>query len=510
MKTKQRFILVLILTILGVSQIGTISAADAAIMQVNTSDYYLKAGQENTITINMKNTGDYKLYDVEAFLTSTTNGLSVLSGAQTVYSEIDKGKTKSYEPVIYVDSSVALGAYSLSLNVIYRRFGAEQDSSITVPITVVVNEGYIPKIKFTPDLDSLKVKSGAENEVALSFTNNWDHELVDIEFALSSSTSSISIIDDLSLKVGSLQPGEQATITPTISIVEGTPLSVYSITATASYQDADENRYYQTYSVPINVASASAVRNTILTIDEMQVVEETVQPGDIFTVQFTIKCTGADAYDLLGSINFAATSPISPISPSIVSIGDLDAGETTTVTYSLLASGSISAGQYPVTATISYTNNRGEPRTLTETMTVLIDGLIDFEFLDIPSELAAPGETKELEADLLLIGTESVEFVSIGVTEDDVIQRVSGSDEYIGAVDPDSPIPFDINYKIDPDAPEGEHELKLSVKYRDHLNREHEEQIGLDITIGEKVDDTPEPQQSGIWTWIRRLLGLGP
>lgn len=510
MKTKQSLTIILILTLAVVSQIGTISAADAAILQVSTSDYYLIAGQDNTIKISLKNTGDYKLYDVEAFLTSETSGLSVLSEVQKVYSEIDKGKTKSYEPVIYVDPSVELGAYTLSLDIIYRRFGANQDSSVTVPITVIVNEGYIPKIKFTPDLDNLKVKSGAVNDVELVFTNNWEENLVDIEFALSSSTSSITIIDELSLKVDRLEPGEQAVITPTISVVEGTALSVYSIKATVSYKDVDENRYYQTYTVPINVASASAVRTTVLTLDEMKVVEETVQPGDIFTVEFTIMCTGADAYDLLSSISFASTTPISPISPSIVNIGDLEADETTKVEYSLLTSGSISAGQYPVTATISYTNNRGVEKTLTETMTVLVDGLIDFEFLDIPSETAAAGETKELEADLLLIGTESVEFVSIGVVEDEVVKRVSGSDEYIGAVDPDSPIPFDINYKVDPDAPEGEHELKLSVKYRDHLNREHEEQIGLDITIGELVDDNPEPQQGGIWVWIRRLLGLGP
>ena len=52
MKTKQRFTLALIFTILVISQIGTVSAADAAILEVSTSDYYLKAGQENTITIN--------------------------------------------------------------------------------------------------------------------------------------------------------------------------------------------------------------------------------------------------------------------------------------------------------------------------------------------------------------------------------------------------------------------------------------------------------------------------
>ena len=510
MKTKQCFTIALILTVLVVSQIGMVSASDSAILEVSASNIYMAAGQNNQFTVTLRNTGDTGLFDLEVFLTSSTSGITVLSEAHKVYTEIAKGKTSSYSPTLYIDPSVALGAYTISLTANYIRPGLETATSITVPITIIVDEGYIPKIKFTPELEELKVKSGAMNDVELVFTNNWNEEVVDVEFALSSSTNNIAIFDNLSLDVDSLMPGEQAAITPTISVVEGTPLSVYSITATASYKDTDGNRYYQTYSVPINVASASAVRTTVLTLEEMHVVEDTVLPGDIFTVEISVSCTGADAYDLLGSISFASTTPISTIGPSIVNIGDIIAGETKTVEYSLLASGSISAGQYPMITTITYTNNRGVASTLTETMTILVDGLIDFDLLDTPSITASAGSSQEFEADLLLIGTESVEFVSIGVVEDDVITRVSGSDEYIGAVDPDSPIPFDVNYKINPDASQGEHELKLNVKYRDHLNKEHEEQIGISINIGELIDETPEPTQGGFWTWIRRLLGLGP
>ena len=116
----------------------------------------------------------------------------------------------------------------------------------------------------------------------------------------------------------------------------------------------------------------------------------------------------------------------------------------------------------------------------------------------VPGATVPVGETSELEADLLLIGTESVQFVAIGVVEDGVIERVSGSDEYIGAVDPDSPIPFDIKYKVRDDAPEGSHELTLSVQYRDHLNKEHVDEMTLSVEIGGVVDDLPEPEQGGI------------
>jgi hypothetical protein len=243
----------------------------------------------------------------------------------------------------------------------------------------------------------------------------------------------------------------------------------------------------------------------------MEVLQERVRPGDAFDVQLEVQCSGADAYELLSRLSFGAVTSISPLSPTTSSLGDLEAGATAVVTYRLLASGGIAAGQYPVTATVTYTTSRGATGSLTETLTVMVEGLIEFDLIDTPTETVRRGETKELEADLLLIGTESVDFVSIGLVEDDVFRRVAGSTEYIGAVDPDSPIPFDINLKVAEDAEEGDHELTLSIEYRDHLNREHEEQLEFTLSVG---GDASQPGQdteaSGFWVWIRRLLGLGP
>jgi hypothetical protein len=492
------------------AQIKPVYSGDSPIIQVGTKDIYLKAGQENTIEIILKNTGDYKVYDIEAFLSSTVSGITVLKKANNVFTEIEADKSSSYEPILYVDETVPLGAYSLSLTVMYRRSGYVISQTITVPIGIVISEAFTPKIVYSPSLASVEVKSGMLNDVEFNFINAWNETIKLLELVLSSPVNGITIQEGIFEEYENIAPGDRFTLNPTIAIIEGTTLGTYSMVATASYEDLDGTRFYQSFILPINVASAAAVRTTIVTIEKMNVIEESIQPGDTFTIELEIACSGADAYDLISSLIFSPTNPISPMSPSIINLGDLECKETTEVSYRLLASGSISAGQYPITMSISYTTNRGEDKILSETLTILVDSLVDFELLDEPSELVSPGETKELEADLLLIGTESVDFVSIGIVEDDIIRRVSGSDEYIGAVDPDSPIPFDINYRIDEDASEGEHEMKLNVKYRDHLNREHEEELGIEIDIGKSVDGDPLPQQRGFWVWIRRLLGLGP
>jgi hypothetical protein len=141
----------------------------------------------------------------------------------------------------------------------------------------------------------------------------------------------------------------------------------------------------------------------------------------------------------------------------------------------------------------------------------MVEGLIDFEILDAPSLTTKKGEVSELEADLLLIGTESVQFVSINLVEDNIFERVTGSTEYIGAVDPDSPIPFDLIYKVRDDVADGSYDMKLNVNYRDHLNKEHEEGLAIGVEVSEKAAQEPQgPVETGFWVWIRRLFGLGP
>jgi hypothetical protein len=238
---------------------------------------------------------------------------------------------------------------------------------------------------------------------------------------------------------------------------------------------------------------------------------DSVHPGDIFNLEFEVACDGAEAYNILTNINFGMTGYISPLSPTITSLQDLEPGQSTTVTYSLLAGGDISAGQYPVTITISYTDSKGVPMTLSETLTILIEGLIEFELLDEQAPLISPGNEGELEADLLLVGTESVQFVSVELIEDNVFKRIQGSEEYIGAVDPDSPIPFDLKYKIADDAQEGDHDMRIRIQYRDHLNVEHEGSVDMPIEIGEEsINGGQQASGNPFWNWIRRLLGLGP
>ena len=125
-------------------QISVVSSEQyTPILMVSANDLYLTAGKENQIEIKLRNMGGFDVFEVKAILSipATIQGISILSGAHKVLNEIEEGETKTYHPVLYVDRKTPLGAYSLTLQVNYRKMfqtGEEQPESTTVQIGIVV------------------------------------------------------------------------------------------------------------------------------------------------------------------------------------------------------------------------------------------------------------------------------------------------------------------------------------------------------------------------------------
>jgi hypothetical protein len=492
-------------------QLIHVLGADAAVLEVSTEGVYFAAGQENTIRVELDNTGDYEITDIQSILSSSQPELHVTRNAHKVFTRIGDGGKRSYEAEVYVNQDAALGAYSLTLTVSYIKYVAltPTPATVTVPVGVIVDQSYTPKIKYTGEQSDIRLRSGTESQVRYGFVNNWGQPLYGLEFSLSSTSGYMSIIEGVSYNVEALNSSESVTLTPTISVLEGTPLGVYTVTATATYRDGEGNRYHQVFSLPLNLDEATKARNTLVTVSSMEVLQQSVRPGDVFDVDIQVDCSGSSAYEVMSTLSFGSSSGVSPLSPTTTMLGDLKPDESVVVSYRLLAGGSIPAGQYPVTVTLTYSDSRGVPKSLSEVATIMVDALVDFELLDDSAFVVYAGEQREMEADLLLVGTGSVQFVSVQLVEDSVFSRVAGSTEYIGAVDPDSPIPFDIDYRVADDAEPGIYDMTLKVQYRDHLNRVNEETLKCTVTVGQgaRPEANTMQERGGIIGWLRRIFG---
>jgi uncharacterized membrane protein len=244
--------IIILLTLLLTASYSTVKVVMADSLQITTENTYLTAGRENEITIKIKNIGDRSAVGVQAVLTSTTPGISILEGSQRVYTLIEDGKTKSYTSNLYVDKSLPLGSYTLTLTVTYQKITFEYVTS-TVSVGVVVSESYTPKIGFIVNQDDISAIAGANNQVSYVFENIAEQKLSDLQFVITSVSPYITVVDDDTIISGSLLDSETIAINPTVSVLEGTPLTTYTLQASVSFTNEEGDTFFETFILPINV-----------------------------------------------------------------------------------------------------------------------------------------------------------------------------------------------------------------------------------------------------------------
>jgi hypothetical protein len=196
----------------------------------------------------------------------------------------------------------------------------------------------------------------------------------------------------------------------------------------------------------------------------------------------------------------------------------LGSDQTAEVIYNLAIGGAAEAQLHRLSFVISYYDMDDQPDSLTEDISIRVHSIVDFRLLDVqPSSIkAGPGETVTIEADLLLLGTETVDFVEVGIVENrsaNPFLAVPESYEYIGRVDPDSPVLFTIQFMVDPDATSGSYTLQMSVDCWDGYNQPRQVLIEQSVVVSESSNPNGETNPTLweiVWAIIRALFGVKP
>ncbi|MFQ6052930.1 MAG: COG1361 S-layer family protein [Candidatus Bathyarchaeia archaeon] len=486
---------------------------NAALIDVRVEGYHLKAGMENQLNITLTNVGEEDANDVKLFLTvpPTVPGMAVVNGSYITFENLESEKNVTAHPSIMISKSCPPGTYPLELRVEYFDWMLGTRSDI-IQVGLVVDSSLVEEPILDVELRDPYLKAGAKNEREIVLENVGGEPVFDVDVTVASTSPYIVVVEEPRLILDGLGPKENATFTPTILVSRSAPIGVYTLTANISYEDSEGSTYLKTLAFGVSVDSVEVAKQTTVVLKRYTTDPETIHPGYVFDLELELACLGAVAHDLKVSLTFDPSSRLHPLTPTMSTLGDLEPGEVARASYRIIADGDIRAGQYPATVAVSYLDVDGAPKSLVETITFSVRGIFRFSLINEEPITAAGGRITEFEADLLLTGTESVRFVSIGVVEDENFRRTAGSEEYIGAVDPDNPLPFDLKFKVADTTTPGEYEMTLRLTYTDDLNREHESTIDLPVTVTEAPDEAELSRRSpwGFWIWLRRLFGLLP
>lgn len=488
------------------------SASSTPYLRVITRDNYISAGVSNSIEIELRNTGSYSVYNVESILSVPSNvvGIVVIKDQHMIFTEIEAGKSVTYYPKIYVDEKTPLGSYILNLQVKYLDLLISEVRVASIQVGVVVDrvEKYYTRLNIEVETTSLKV--GCENNVTLSFENIGEKSIYKIDAILVSQSPYLAIIKGNRFIYEELEPSDNVSHQIIIAVSKNAPLGAYTITSSVSFEDEDGRSNAYTYTLGLNIDSVKVSRQTMVLLKEYSTNPIFAQPGKPVDVELELQCIGDQAYDVRVQASTDLSPQISPLTPLYLALGDISKNQSASLVFRVLVDGKTNSGSYPIRLTITYLDSYGIQKTSTETITIRVRSFVELKIINLEDLTLEKGVAKTVEADLLLIGTESLKFVNIECLDSEIIKTTYKKETYIGALDPDSPTPFSLEISTKPNATIGDYKLKLNVTYFDSQNQERSSLIEIPFRVVESTQPS-KPQQEGIegfWVWLRRLLGL--
>jgi hypothetical protein len=224
-------------------------------------------------------------------------------------------------------------------------------------------------------------------------------------------------------------------------------------------------------------------------------VDSDLEPGESGTVEVTIENQGESVTD--------ATVSLQSISPNIVFgraantsvfVGDWDNGDTKTVEVRATATQTATEGEYPVQASIAYTeeDNDQAPRAGPLTFGVEVgDSDDDFAVTDVDSDLE-PGGSDTVEVTLenndedLTDATVTLQSLSPSVS----FGRTANASVFVGDWEEGETRTVEVRASVAGDATEGQYPVQASVSYTDGDNRSGRAgPLAFGAAVGQSADD---------------------
>ena len=187
-------------------------------------------------------------------------------------------------------------------------------------------------------------------------------------------------------------------------------------------------------------------------------------------------------------------------------VGHIDPGTSKYLDIDVYIPASLKGETLHVPMDLTYFNAHGDRHTITRNVDFYIKGLIDariydVKIIDLSGKPTVIGEIINEGNEDALFG-----FVTIEPLGDSNIIK---STQFIDEIETDSPVPFNTPIEFDGDPRYGEHDIRVTVRYKDSLR--DEKFITYDTTI--LINDPSKSQESEIdytqWIILSVAVGVG-
>ena len=170
-------------------------------------------------------------------------------------------------------------------------------------------------------------------------------------------------------------------------------------------------------------------------------------------------------------------------------IGQIAPGTTKSLDFDVYVPGAMSSQTLRTPMQISYYNAHGEQNTLSRIVDFYVKGLIDVSIydvnvIDLSGKPTIIGEIINEGNEIALFG-----FVTLEPLGDSNIKKTT---QFIDEIELDSPVPFNIPVEFDGEPKYGEHDIRITVRYKDSLRDEIFKTYDTTVFIPDMTENTKE------------------
>ncbi len=466
----------------------------------------LQSGFINNITLSIGNIGSRSIEDLEVKLT-LPNGVTMLSSdAQTYIRRLEGGASAQIPISLYLapsdQDSVIQVQFSLSF---YDSRGTFYSQSRTIGFITLAWES--PVIEVSSEISTLL--PGDINTVTLTIRNLGNSPIHDLLVTFSPPSSIAFMGSGNPFHLDRLDGGDEVQISILLYVSPSIASSVIQLPSSISYRDSQS---IQSSSAVISflVAPKDSVSPLTISVDS-----NILRGGNQDSPTITIRNSGE------GQITSFEVS-IEPSSQSRSALAIVPGTEkwsfesispdgAKTITPEIIASlGSIDSLQ-GVTLMISYIDALGNLHEESRDIGFSVKGVITIDFQNEqanPSTIS-PGGEFDLTGNILNKGNTVALYATITLREDSRF-RSSGAGQYIGDINPNTPLPFSISVTAESAIPDGVYPIIVVLTFEDNYGEEYTEEIELQVRVSpSRAPFSQQPEQNTTPPPAVRILFLG-
>jgi hypothetical protein len=455
------------------AQSATISVTMLGIPDLvyKASPLALIPGRVNNVSLTVSNQGSGAASQVA--ISDSASGVSVLSPVFEI-PLLAPGQTKSMAVGMYVPASLSGSSIAITVaTTYYDAYGSTQSTSQTIGL--YANRASAPILNFEALTSS--IAAGQTSTVSLALTNLGSGTASNIHIQITSSGQS-SVLNQFPI-VGNLGPNSSTTAGIGIYAPQSLAGSPLSLTITSSYTDEFGNAGTSAQTLGLYVANTTTSLPT--TLISVTPVRSTVRVGTQSTVSFMVENAGPTSLTS-PVLSLTVSSPLVVTQNSTYAIkgGVLRSGESVAYEAVVGAGTSSTPGFYSASVAVTYLDSSGALKSAIFSSGLVLSGTVNLA-IQSPTVTQA-NTTVVVTGSILNEGFSSAYYAS--VTGSLAGSKGASPTDYVGEVDPNTPIPFSVTISYVPQAaPNLKANITIGVSYTDSLGLTGKYLVSLPTTL---------------------------